>query len=410
MKVFYILLIVFSFFAGWYLRPVLTTGLSKHEPDTLVTASAEGLSNYIENDNASSEVIHSRGSLDGASLIESSRSAFQGSLGETMDQYLAADEFSDAVAVIDQAVSTEDDAALHRQLQAYLRGLMMDEPERFLRLADAYLNHFYDSAAGLLLLAEHQQRQGLFVDALTTLQLVHQFAYETADLMAFQKQLLSLLSMTDQTLAQQQSWFDLARFYEDVINLGLEKDADKLRLAELYVRLEDASSAELLLEALLEGPVSQGTRERAKVLLSQLQQGEDILETPRGWAVPLDKRGNHYVVELGINDQHILRLMIDTGASVTSLSQASFDRLNSYTRMEFLNNATFKTANGDAQAEIYRAESARLGEGRIDNPIVAVIPNFQEDGIDGLLGMNILQNYRFEIRQDKQQLWLQTRK
>jgi predicted aspartyl protease len=61
------------------------------------------------------------------------------------------------------------------------------------------------------------------------------------------------------------------------------------------------------------------------------------------------------------------------------------------------------------QGEIYHADSIQLGEIKIPDLEIAVLDFEPSDGLDGLLGMNVLRNYRFEIDQDKEVLYLSPR-
>jgi hypothetical protein len=50
-----------------------------------------------------------------------------------------------------------------------------------------------------------------------------------------------------------------------------------------------------------------------------------------------------------------------------------------------------------------------LGEIKILDLEIAVLDFEPSDGLDGLLGMNVLRNYRFEIDQDKEILFMSPR-
>jgi len=66
-------------------------------------------------------------------------------------------------------------------------------------------------------------------------------------------------------------------------------------------------------------------------------------------------------------------------------------------------------ANGLTQGEIYRVASISMGDARVDNLDIAVLDYEPPAGVDGLLGMNVLRNYRFEIDQDRELLYLRPR-
>ena len=125
-------------------------------------------------------------------------------------------------------------------------------------------------------------------------------------------------------------------------------------------------------------------------------------------AVPLTRRGDHYLLQAVLNDRHPVVLMIDTGASITSLSRASFARLG---RTGFAHQGTrlFNTANGLARGDIYAIDSLAMGDISLSAGEVAVLDYTPSGEVDGLLGMNVLRQFAFEIDQDNARLLLQPR-
>jgi predicted aspartyl protease len=101
--------------------------------------------------------------------------------------------------------------------------------------------------------------------------------------------------------------------------------------------------------------------------------------------------------------------MIDTGASITSLSQERFDVLSRDSHFEYLGWRLFNTAGGPARGTVYRASSLQLGAQALREVDIAVLDFQQGPGIDGLLGMNVLRHFHFEIDQDRDLLHLQQR-
>ena len=124
--------------------------------------------------------------------------------------------------------------------------------------------------------------------------------------------------------------------------------------------------------------------------------------------IPLTRRGNHYLVAAAINGASQLALVIDTGASITTLSKARFSQIEN-TGFRYLGTQLFNTPNGMTQGEIYHADSIQLGEIKIPDLEIAVLDFELSGGLDGLLGMNVLRNYRFEIDQDKELLYMSPR-
>ena len=77
----------------------------------------------------------------------------------------------------------------------------------------------------------------------------------------------------------------------------------------------------------------------------------------------------------------------DTGASITSLSQSTIDRLG----LEPSGRAIqLSTANGTRRSELFQTERIRLGRLSVNNLLVASIDLGNNSRIDGLLGTDLL--------------------
>ena len=102
-------------------------------------------------------------------------------------------------------------------------------------------------------------------------------------------------------------------------------------------------------------------------------------------------------------------LLIDTGASMTTLSQKAFQTLSINHNFDLLGQRMFNTANGIAKGNIYQVDSLTLGRFTLAGIQIAVLDFSMSGGVDGLLGMNILANFRFHIDQETQMLYLADR-
>jgi len=73
--------------------------------------------------------------------------------------------------------------------------------------------------------------------------------------------------------------------------------------------------------------------------------------------VPLSRRGNSFLVDTSINGRRV-NMLLDTGASITSLSSQQIQRLGLAPTGRSIR---LSTANGERNAALYRAEKIRLG-------------------------------------------------
>ena len=105
-----------------------------------------------------------------------------------------------------------------------------------------------------------------------------------------------------------------------------------------------------------------------------------------------------WVADVEINDLHDVKMIVDTGASMTAISSdMAFDIGLSSSQQE--RKAKISTANGVVDAWMGRLGSIRLGEAEQDNVRVIVMDNFGGDERDGLLGLNFLNGFQWYIDQ-----------
>ena len=117
--------------------------------------------------------------------------------------------------------------------------------------------------------------------------------------------------------------------------------------------------------------------------------------------VPLIPHGSHYLVNSIINDDTDAKLMIDTGASFTVLTQSLLEQLKE--PAHYLGTMQVNTANGLVEAQHYQVHSFQIGQQRLYNFDVLVL---KSHGSYGLLGMNFLENFKFNINQQVNELEL----
>ena len=129
-------------------------------------------------------------------------------------------------------------------------------------------------------------------------------------------------------------------------------------------------------------------------------QGEESAITSK--AIPLTKSGNHFIVNVEINGA-LFRLLIDTGASMTVLTKEALHRLRG-TKVRRQSMMQFNTAGGMVTAPVYESSTIGIGEFVVADENFAVM-NFRSR-YDGLLGMNYLSHFKFEIDQEGSLLFL----
>lgn len=184
----------------------------------------------------------------------------------------------------------------------------------------------------------------------------------------------------------------------------------QLELAQSHIRLDNPELALPLLEQLQYDPELGRLAKQKIAALTQEQQSikqEEVtaLRSPKNKPsdilVPLNRVGNSFLVPTSVNGRS-LPLLLDTGASITSLSTNLIRRLNLEPTGRSIQ---LNTANGVTRSKLYRARSVRLGQLSINDLIVAEIDLAQDSGFQGLLGTDVLNrinaNYSYLI--DNQQ-------
>lgn len=124
--------------------------------------------------------------------------------------------------------------------------------------------------------------------------------------------------------------------------------------------------------------------------------------------VPLTEVGEHYLVPLTIGGSDVLQLMLDTGASKTVVKRSIIEN-SQPSLMENLSELLMNTANG--QVVGYRANVPDVSIGDLNlsslDVVLMELPNFE---YDGLLGMNVLGQFDFNIDQEASVLKLLPKK
>ena len=112
--------------------------------------------------------------------------------------------------------------------------------------------------------------------------------------------------------------------------------------------------------------------------------------------IKLNKKDGIILSPVTINGTYTGKFIVDTGASMVTLSTKFADKLGlPYQKWE---TRLLYTANGSTNAKIGTLDSVSLQGLSAKNVEVAVIENTKDDGTDGLLGLSFLT--RFNMKMD----------
>jgi clan AA aspartic protease (TIGR02281 family) len=301
-------------------------------------------------------------------------------------------------------------AGLKNSVVNNLRLLLKAQKQNdFSELADLFLAVYYDDIDVLLLLADFNQASGAYMDTINVYQLAKTYAYSDTQQQKLLAHFNEFVEATDSFFAAKKDWFALGNFYSHIEATGLLTSSYQYRQAIVSINSGDNLYAEKRLQQLVSDSL---VGVDAIATLKKLRGAHSAGETGRNgsWRgadkVALQHRGNQYLVDLQVSGRDQVTLLIDTGASMTTLSQSAFLALSSKSEAVELGKRVFNTANGMIKGTVYSIPQLNLGSYRLENVQIAVLDFTLSGGVDGLLGMNVLGQFRFQIDQENVSLLL----
>ncbi len=321
---------------------------------------------------------------------------------------LDAGDYEGAVMLIESTPAPHSARLRDELLSRLERTRAAGDMENFSALAHSHLDRFYDDVDVWLILARGQAGEGYIDESARSLQMASTYALTGPERSRVRAAVSGLAKQAEKLLPTDESRSRLLAFYQLLRDMDISLPGLQLRQAELHLLLADLDSARVLATPLAEDP--EYSDEANRLLAAIALQDTSVLspQDPRQ-AVALVRRGDHYLIPVTLNGRSPVTLMIDTGASISSLSLESFVRLPDVSAFTHRGSRQFSTANGITEGDIYRAETLSFGDITLRDVHIAVLPGIQGGDVDGLLGMNILQAFKFEIDQDEALLYLQPR-
>lgn len=202
-------------------------------------------------------------------------------------------------------------------------------------------------------------------------------------------------------LEEQGAWYELVGFFLFLQGLEPEYPPYAIKMAMAYMALGDFHNASNSVFALSEDPI---WGEQVKQILQAATQQTSAVES-HNTVVALISQNNGFLVEALLNDEVNVRLMLDTGATLTVISRDFLDR-SGLTVISTGEQQNLLTANGSVQASLVIFSHISLQDRRLVDFKVAVLQESPFTDFDGLLGMDFLGHFRFSIEPDKKRLVL----
>lgn len=200
--------------------------------------------------------------------------------------------------------------------------------------------------------------------------------------------------------SKEEAWFELSEFCQQVLVFDPQNSRLYWALAQALFHQGSYDEALSNLDVIVDEP---NYSVKVQALKSKI---EALLQSSEG--IALTKQGEHFLVEGYINGNIKVDLLLDTGASISLLSEAIFSDVLRYHDVTFLKNLKLNTAGGIVDAKLYQVNKFAIDNHQVDNLMFAVTP-FYEQSNDGLLGMNFLRLFNFHIDQTNQTLFLESK-
>ena len=330
---------------------------------------------------------------------------------ETLDRLLSTAQYDEAIALFRTLVSEQGFQSIGWASERFFfhaqRLKRIGATHKALRLLQDYLAIAPQDTDAYILLARLQRREGRIGVALETLvsalKTVHGNRQEQL-LREFDRMLRAYVY---QHRENESDPVDEA-LLERLVKALPHHEPLYLELARRYIQIGDLGMAATWLQEVDPNGHQALQRERLKAYIERQLEQVGVF----GSRVALQKLGRHYTVDVTmINgyDEVDFRLMIDTGASLTLLTPEAAERLHIVVD-DIERHQRLATPGGLVEAPLYQIEALAVGQEIIWDLPIAIVPFETGEGlIDGLIGMDFLGKFDFQIDQDHQELKLTPR-
>ena len=362
-------------------------------------------SNLTSSDSASVEFNNANSSNfeDTETLIE-----LQQRLVQLLDDSL----YSQAVSMLDDEyslLSTNEIQNLNNLFLSTAIKLINNGASRQAEELLKVFNDAFNNLDGWVLLSNIHLTNKDYPLAIDALLKATALEYRPEQLTRLMQNLTAAASQEQHSLSTQENELAINDLYQKLYDHHPDVARFQLELAMSYFRLEDTISSQALLEPLQYDPELGGVAKKALAAIQQqtVPEGSPTNPSPDNRnkiIVPLVRAGNSFIVTTQINNRKF-KLLLDTGASITALSQSAIYALNLQPSGRKIQ---LNTANGTRTSDLYSTNSVKLGRLSVSGLVVAGIEMESHSGFDGLLGTDLLnsidQRYSYVIDNQKNAL------
>lgn len=335
------------------------------------------------------------------------------------DKTSASDNASKQVEQIENAIKTHDFylakfliinlANENAQALPEVRAFWLQSTQRLINQSlfsqaedsyNAYLDFQQNDSDFLYLRIESQLQQELYLQAITSAYEIQHHVFDETNHRSVMLYARTLVQQQIDIFIENNLWSELISFIEQVNVLDPENLSLQWFFAQTQYQIGEYSSAKNAVQPLLSQP---NFKVKAEALLSKIN-----LALRKPESIQLKRRGEHFIVQGTMNNTFNVSLMLDTGASISLLSEQAFEQLNQYTDVEYIKQVELNTAGGRITASIYQVAEFEI-QGYVLEDFIFAVSAFASGGSDGLLGMNYLSAFDFHIDQSHDLLILKNK-
>ena len=272
------------------------------------------------------------------------------------------------------------------------------------QLIQLFLVTAYRDVDARILMAAAFRGQEDYYAAIDQLYEARGYAYRSAMLQRITRRIRSIVAELTQSLKRNNDPNALLALYQHLTQLEPNHAPYFMGLAATQLTLDDKEAARRSLLLVSQDPE---VGEQAQTILSELnlalvetQDTEPRISETAVVGIPLHRSGNHFIVDARPAHGRNIRLLIDTGASLTIFTPDVLEQ-RGILYQNTGRSGVFNTANGPVRAPIYKLDSLSVGDWQVSQLEIGVLKLDGSPGIDGLLGMNFLSHFQFFIDQDE---------
>lgn len=321
--------------------------------------------------------------------------------------------YATAVERYESSQALADEAGMRQAREAILsyaqQRIQAQDFAAAAQLLQGLLLASYRDADARLLLAEMYYGQQDYQAAIEQLYKARGDAFRPEMLARITRRIRFVVNAQAEQLRKSEDTNGLLDLFQNLTQQEADYAAYFVELASAQLALDDQQAARRSLELVM---YDADVGEQAQAMLLTLQQAATAMSDPGSSAVamevagiPLIRSGQHFLVDVTPGDAGSLRLLIDTGASMTIVTTAALQRQGVAYR-DTGRTRVFNTANGPVRAPIYVIDTLSVGDWYIRDLEIGVLELGGQAAMDGLLGMNFLGHFRFFIDQNESLLRL----